>query len=68
MKPGCRAEFEAEEGPGIVGMGHAESDVERPPIGLALWIPDPEQPHWWREYYVRRAPAAKPTRPMGFRR
>jgi hypothetical protein len=32
-----------------------------------LWLPDPEQRHWWREYYVKRTPAQKPgARLMGY--
>jgi hypothetical protein len=25
-----------------------------------LWVPDPEQRHGWREYYVRHGPQPKP--------
>jgi hypothetical protein len=32
-----------------------------------LWVPDPEQRHWFREVYVRKPGADdKPGRPAGF--
>lgn len=32
-----------------------------------LWVPDPEQRHGWREFYVAKAPTPKPGRAVGFR-
>jgi hypothetical protein len=32
-----------------------------------LLVPDPEQRHYWREYWIRRVPQPKPgSRGMGF--
>lgn len=43
-----------------------EEDVDRPVC--VLWIPDPEQRHGWREYYVKKS-APKPSgKPMGYRK
>jgi hypothetical protein len=68
MKPGSRAEFNFEQDIPDVARGHAESTPERPaaerPAGV-LWIPDPEQPHGWREFYVHRPTRTTRTR-MGF--
>lgn len=37
-------------------------------IAAVLWVPDIEQRHGWREFYVKR-PVSKPgARPVGFRR
>lgn len=52
--------------------GHVEL-TEAPLFGefaAVLWVPDPEQRHWWREYYIRHAdPHSKPNaRPIGFGR
>jgi len=33
-----------------------------------LWVPDPEQRHWWREYYVQKATEKPNARPIGFGR
>ena len=51
--------------------GHVEL-TEAPLFGefaAVLWVPDPEQRHWWREYYIRSDPHSKPNaRPIGFGR
>jgi hypothetical protein len=35
-------------------------------IRAVLWLPDPEQRHFWREFYVRDKPPAKPGGKLGF--
>lgn len=35
-------------------------------IRAVLWLPDPEQRHFWREHYVRERPPAKPGGKIGF--
>jgi len=50
--------------------GHVEL-TEAPLFGefaAVLWVPDPEQRHWWREYYIRRSDAKPNARPIGFGR
>lgn len=49
--------------------GHVEVS-SAPPTGYdgvsaVLWLPDPEQRHGWREYYVL-APSQKPGGKVGF--
>lgn len=52
------------------GHGSIHDLADSEPVGetaAILWVPDPEQRHGWREYYVRHAkPNAKP-RTMGFK-
>lgn len=52
--------------------GHLDLPAGAPVLAefvAVLWVPDPEQRHWWREYYIRHAPHSKPnTRPIGFGR
>jgi hypothetical protein len=56
-----------------LGVGSAHSiaepqDEDVKPAGR-LFVPDPEQRHGWREFYVKPAPVEKPgTRPLGFGR
>ncbi len=56
-----------------LGMGQAHGvtppDEERPEMAAVLWVPDPEQRHGWREFYVTKpgAPSAA-LRPFGFRK
>lgn len=53
-----------------IGTAHAigEGEDKPDPIGR-LYVPDPEQRHGWREYYIRPAPQEKPgRRPIGFGR
>lgn len=67
MKPGSRSEFNYEQDVPDTAVGHASSDVGiEHPAGV-LWVPDPEQRHWWREFYVRRIPD-KEKRRIGFGR
>lgn len=54
-----------------VGTAHAISgpDDEKPDVAGRLLVPDPEQRHGWREFYVPKPPTAKPgARPLGFAR
>jgi hypothetical protein len=44
----------------------AQGNDSEAPIAV-LWVPDPEQRHRWREYYVRK-PDKKEDRPFGFRK
>ena len=70
MKPGApRGEFEWAEVPYPTRVqGQAQvSDGSSSDRALArLYVPDPEQRHGWREFYVY--PPDKPRRPTGFRR
>lgn len=43
----------------------AATDEERPVA--VLWVPDPEQRHGWREYYVKRQPPKPNGKRMGYR-
>jgi hypothetical protein len=65
-----RAEYDWAEVPyPDTQQGHAEAlprGAPDRPAGV-LWVPDPEQRHWWREYYVDK-PGTAPTRPFGFRK
>jgi hypothetical protein len=54
-----------------VGQAHAvaEPDDDKPDVAGRLYVPDLEQRHGWREFYVAKLPAEKPgARPLGFRR
>lgn len=68
MKPGSRAEFNFEQDTPDVAVGHAEAgkDDEDHPAAV-LWVPDPEQRHGWREFYVKRTVTQRRRR-MGFGR
>ena len=36
-------------------------------FAAVLWVPDPEQRHFWREFWVKKgAPGSKPGSRMGF--
>lgn len=69
MKPGSRAEFDWSETPyPTTVMGQANShppSASTHPIAV-LWVPDPEQRHGFREFYIY--PDPKPSRPVGFRK
>lgn len=57
--------------PTFLGIGQAhpvsEAHEEKGDIVGRLYVPDPEQRHGWREFYVHREPAPKPgARPIGF--
>jgi hypothetical protein len=51
-------------------QGHASSTVgaEDAPqkVAAVLWVPDIEQTHGWREYYVYRDEPKPGARPFGF--
>jgi hypothetical protein len=52
---------------------HQEGSIEdvgtEPERAVAvLWLPDPEQRHGWREYYVKKAASKPCARRMGYRR
>ena len=49
---------------GSAGSFASEHDDDLP--AGSLWVPDPEQRHGWREFYIRRDATPKPGRPMGF--
>lgn len=55
-----------------IGAAHAVSEPQNdaPDVAGKLYVPDPEQRHGWREFYVHRdMPALKPgARPLGFGR
>lgn len=56
---------------GTGGLHELRGPEDKPPVQVkaVLWVPDPEQRHGWREYYVRAAPAKGVKRhrpPMGF--
>lgn len=66
-----RAEFDWSEVPYPETMeGRTEAlpsdDSEMAGVAAVLWVPDPEQRHWWREFYVKRPTAAKPGNVVGF--
>lgn len=66
-----RAEYEWSEVPYPDTVpGHAEmlpgGGPGDKPAGV-LWVPDPEQRHGWREFYVDK-PGSSPERGMGFRK
>lgn len=45
------------------GVQNLESSGEpKPGTAATLWVPDPEQRHGWREYYVYREPPPPPQR------
>ncbi len=49
-----------------VGKTEEGADAERPVA--VLWVFDPEQRHFLREYYVKRQPITKPGgKRMGYR-
>lgn len=45
--------------------GEMDADPERPVA--VLWLIDPEQPHWFREYYVKKAASKPGARKMGYK-
>lgn len=54
-----------------IGMVHGISgpDEDSPEVAGKLYVPDPEQRHGWREFYVHKPPQQKPgARPLGFGR
>lgn len=56
----------------MLTSGFASSTVgavdEKPDVAAVLWVPDPEQRHGWREYYVNRDTSPPAPRTLGFRR
>lgn len=51
-------------------MGYAEADTDAPggeKPAAVLWLPDPEQYHGFREYYVTRAAKPGGKGALGFR-
>lgn len=53
----------------VVQPGKTEefsSDEDRP--ACVLWLPDPEQRHGWREYYVKKTTPKPNSAPMGYRK
>jgi len=57
----------------LIGIGNAHAvlgpDDKKPDVAGRLYVPDPEQRHGWREFYVHKAPEQKPgARPLGFRK
>ncbi len=66
-----RRPFRAEDAEGYltylgVGTTHSVSGPEDVPAAGALWVPDPEGRHGWRELYVGRTDAKPGARPLGF--
>lgn len=52
-----------------VAQGASGPDDDTANLVGPLWVPDPEQRHGWREYYVRASPKpGSERRPMGFRK
>jgi hypothetical protein len=49
-----------------VGRAEYDEDAERP--AAVLWIPDIEQRHGWREYYVKKAQQKPNGKRMGYKR
>jgi hypothetical protein len=49
-----------------VGKVEESADAERP--AAVLWVPDPEQRHGWREYYVKKTQPKPGDRRMGYKR
>lgn len=35
-------------------------------FAAVLWVPDSEQRHYWREFWVKKGPQVKPGSRMGF--
>ena len=63
-RAGESQELEAPIQPGALDLPEAPQFGE---FAAVLWVPDPEQRHWWREYYIRSDPHSKPNaRPIGF--
>ena len=53
-----------------IQQGHVEVVIDRPdehPVAV-LWVPDIEQRHGWREYYVKRQVPKPGSKPMGYRK
>lgn len=59
-----------DDAPWFFGVGTTGGGMEperNAPVGT-LWVPDPEQRHGWREFYVAH-PEPKPgANPIGFRK
>lgn len=66
-RPAPRREADWDDTP-IPVLGQASSTVGPDPDAMLgpLWVPDPEQRHGWREYWIH--PEPRPGRPMGFRK
>jgi hypothetical protein len=47
-----------------VGKAEDVSTDERP--AAVLWVPDPEQRHGWREYYVKKMKLKPDKKRMGY--
>lgn len=69
MKPGGKPRAYSDWEPitpmGGTGVLSSIGEGEAGAVAAVLWIPDPEQRHGWREFYVRRDPP-RPSR-VGFR-
>lgn len=50
----------------IGSVEQVTEETERPVA--VLWIPDIEQRHKWREYYVKRVSPKPGSKPMGYRK
>lgn len=64
-----RAAWE-DEPPWYLGVGTTGGgmDPERDATVGTLWVPDPEQRHGWREFYVARPDPKPGANPIGFRK
>jgi len=58
------ATVDIQQGSAELASGSVENDH---PVAV-LWIPDPEQRHGWREFYVKRATPKPGSKPMGYRK
>lgn len=59
-----------DEVPWLLGVGTTGGgmDPERDAPAGTLWVPDPEQRHGWREFYVMRADQKPRPNAIGFRK
>ena len=52
-----------------LAVGNAEDVGTDPERAIAvLWLPDPEQRHGWREYYVKKTAPKPGNKRMGYRK
>lgn len=65
MRAGETEMLEAPPQPGHVDAFEASHISE---FAAVLWLPDPEQRHGFREYYVRKVAPKPGGRPFGFGR
>jgi hypothetical protein len=48
-------------------FGLTGPDDDKPDVAGKLYVPDPEQRHGWREFYIHKAVSEKPgARSIGF--